>query len=170
MATWQTALFPLHHAIALTSALLSAEHMPDLQQLDALQVSAAEFKATLPDPVASMSGPIAGHMNDDHAESVLSITRHYVPLDTDISAARMLTIDRLGMEVECTSPEGLFTCRVPYIRCASAGIDGISILDDLAHGKLTQMLAMRSAGQTLSAVLMSPQLCSTATAAYNWIS
>ena len=81
------------------------------------QVSANAFSTAQPDPVAPFSAPIAAHMNDDHAAAMLAITRHYVPLDTPIDAARLLAIDRLGMEVECACVDGVFTCRVPFLRC-----------------------------------------------------
>lgn len=82
------------------------------------KVAAEEFLSTPADPVAPFSSPISKHMNEDHASSTLAIVKHFVPLDIDISAAKLQTLDRLGMEVECSSTEGPFTCRVPFTRPA----------------------------------------------------
>ena len=81
-----------------------------------LQLSADEFASAHPDPVAPLSGPIAAHVNDDHGDAMLAIVQHFVPLDTAVSHARLLGLDRLGMEVLCDSAEGQFNCRIPFIR------------------------------------------------------
>lgn len=92
--------------------------MADQACYNAVQVAAEEFLSTPADPVAPFSSPISKHMNEDHASSTLAIVKHFVPLDIDISAAKLQTLDRLGMEVECSSTEGPFTCRVPFTRHA----------------------------------------------------
>lgn len=99
-----------------------------------IQVSAVDYAAAQPDPVTPFSLPIATHMNEDHAAQMLAITRHYVPLDTAISAANLLTLDRLGMEVECASEQGLFTCRVPFVRCGQA----LQLLQGMVTSATTQ--------------------------------
>jgi len=42
----------------------------------AVQMSAAEYDAASPDPVAPFSRPIASHMNADHADSTAAMVRH----------------------------------------------------------------------------------------------
>ena len=81
-----------------------------------LQVSAQEFAAAQPDPIAPVSQPIAAHVNDDHSSATLAIVQHLVPVETKVTAARVLSFDRLGMEVVCTDAKGEFTCRIPFPR------------------------------------------------------
>jgi len=87
-------------------------------------ITAEEYAAAKPDPVAQFSGPVAGHMNDDHEDAMIAIVKGSTGLKKGIVGAKMLTIDRLGMnalvEREDT-PEGAdkpnkqsFKVRVPF--------------------------------------------------------
>lgn len=78
------------------------------------QVTGEEYLACSPDPVAAFSGPICGHMNDDHADATKAIVKHYTGLT--VESANMLTVDRLGMNVQCTRDGQTFKARVPWVR------------------------------------------------------
>ena len=56
------------------------------------QISAEEFAAAKSDPVAQFAGPIAQHMNADHAESSVAMLRHYIGID--VESASILGLDR----------------------------------------------------------------------------
>eukprot|EP00443_Scrippsiella_acuminata_P101701 CAMPEP_0115691582 /NCGR_PEP_ID=MMETSP0272-20121206/62731_1 /TAXON_ID=71861 /ORGANISM="Scrippsiella trochoidea, Strain CCMP3099" /LENGTH=360 /DNA_ID=CAMNT_0003131567 /DNA_START=50 /DNA_END=1128 /DNA_ORIENTATION=+ len=87
-------------------------------------ITAEEYAAAKPDPVAPFSGPIAGHMNDDHGDATLAIVKGTTGLKKGIVGAKLLTIDRLGMNVLVEredKPEGAeepnkqsFKVRVPF--------------------------------------------------------
>ncbi|CAL5219739.1 g1637 [Coccomyxa viridis] len=80
------------------------------------QISAEEFAAAKSDPVAQFAGPIAQHMNADHADSTAAMVRHYVGVN--VESASILSLDRLGLAVECKADGKAFSCRVPFVRPA----------------------------------------------------
>ena len=43
-----------------------------------LQISAEEYNAAEADPIAPFSSPVAGHMNEDHADATRAMIKHYV--------------------------------------------------------------------------------------------
>lgn len=75
-------------------------------------VSAAEYAAAAVDPVAQYSAPVCGHMNDDHAESITAMVKQYAGLTVD--SARMLSLDRLGVNVACSREGQSFKARLPF--------------------------------------------------------
>ncbi len=81
-----------------------------------------EYFACTSDPVAAFSAPICGHMNDDHADATRAIVKHYTGLT--VESANMLTVDRLGMNVQCTRDGQTFKARVPWVRCVGGGVGG----------------------------------------------
>ena len=53
------------------------------------------------------------HMNADHADSNLMYVKVYGSL-WSATAARMVVLDRMGMDLEVTVPEGLQRLRIPF--------------------------------------------------------
>lgn len=62
-------------------------------------ITAEEYAAAKPDPVAQFSIHVAEHMNVDHGESVLAMVKGTTGLKTGLVGAKLLTLDRLGMNV-----------------------------------------------------------------------
>ncbi len=55
-------------------------------------------------------------MNADHEADVIAVVKHYVGI-SNLSSAKMLSIDRLGMELQCCRQEGEpFRLRLPFPR------------------------------------------------------
>lgn len=85
-------------------------------------VTAEEYAAAAPDPVAGFGGAIAGHMNDDHRSSTKAMVRNYVGIDVD--DAEITSVDALGMYVKVTrTPKAAdqmqqFKIRLPFVRPA----------------------------------------------------
>ena len=75
-------------------------------------VSGEEYFAGAPDPVAGFSGPIAGHMNADHADSIVAMTKHFVGLT--VEEAKIASIDALGMNVAVKRDGETFKIRLPF--------------------------------------------------------
>ena len=61
-------------------------------------VDVASYAAASPDPLASVAEGIIGHMNADHAESLVTLCHHDAGR-TDVVAASMTAVDRYGFEV-----------------------------------------------------------------------
>ena len=83
-----------------------------------LQITAEEYMAARPDPVAIFASHVAAHMNNGHPESTSAIVRHYVGMAVD--SASMLSLDRLGFHAECMKNGETFKCRVPFIHPAES--------------------------------------------------
>jgi len=85
--------------------------------LHPLQVTAADYLAAQPDPVAAFAVHVAGHMNgeDSHVQDMCDMVQHYVGLK--VSAAKMLALDRLGTDLEVTRDGQTFKLRLPFIKC-----------------------------------------------------
>lgn len=60
-------------------------------------VSAPQYQSALPDPVAAYAPNVIKHMNDDHADSVVAIVKHY--LQVPCYGAELVGMDKLGMTV-----------------------------------------------------------------------
>lgn len=113
-------------------------------QIHHSQVAGEEYLACRPDPVAAFSGPICGHMNDDHADATKAIVKHYTGLT--VESANMLTVDRLGMNVQCTRDGQTFKARVPWVRPAE---DRKTIKDVIVE--MTRTAAAASKNESVAA-------------------
>ena len=82
--------------------------------LPALQISASDYAAAQPDPIASFAAPIAKHMNEDHAESTVAMLRHFGKLSAE--AAQIVGLDSLGLDLLVTKDSQSFKGRLPFAR------------------------------------------------------
>lgn len=73
-----------------------------------------EYSTAVPDPVAQFSAPVAGHMNEDHADAVAAIVKHVAGISVD--EAKMLNLDRLGFNAQCRRGPDTFKARIPFPR------------------------------------------------------
>ena len=76
-------------------------------------VSAAEYRAAEPDPLASTVRDILAHMNGDHGDAILAYARALAAI-ADAQAATMTAVDRYGFDLEVTAPGGAQTARVAF--------------------------------------------------------
>ena len=76
------------------------------------QVTPSEFWATSPDPVSQFTAPVCGHMNADHGESTIAMIKHYAGVQVD--SAKMMGVDRLGVETECLLGEESVNVRLTF--------------------------------------------------------
>ncbi len=76
-------------------------------------VTAEEYRAAEPDPLASAAAGILRHMNDDHASAVLAYARALAGV-ANASAATMTAVDRYGFEIAAVTPEGPRAARLEF--------------------------------------------------------
>ncbi|MCW0213695.1 MAG: DUF2470 domain-containing protein [Pseudonocardia sp.] len=96
-------------------------------------VPAAEYAAAEPDPLVPYRADIIGHMNADHADSLVAFCRSYAGLP-GTTAATMLDVDRRGFGVrsdaaeepvridfaaECRTPDDVRAAMVALVRGVS---------------------------------------------------
>ncbi len=76
-------------------------------------VSAEDYRAAEPDPLAGAAGGILRHMNDDHATAVLAYARALAGI-ADASGATMTAVDRYGFEIAALTPAGPRAARLEF--------------------------------------------------------
>jgi putative heme iron utilization protein len=102
-----------------------------------MQVDPAEYWAATPDPVAQFSKPVCGHMNADHADAIVAMVKNAVNID--VSEAKMLSLDRLGVNTACMIGDITVNVRLAFPEPAE---DRKSIKE--------RIVAMTKAGNTAS--------------------
>lgn len=78
-------------------------------------VSASDFRAATPDPIARAERGIVDHMNEDHADALL-LYCHAFSRATDAEKATMTSIDRYGFEMTAFGPFGQGPVRLAFAR------------------------------------------------------
>eukprot|EP00878_Enallax_costatus_P023672 GHUV01025200.1.p1 GENE.GHUV01025200.1~~GHUV01025200.1.p1 ORF type:complete len:335 (+),score=101.09 GHUV01025200.1:144-1148(+) len=106
-------------------------------------VTAEAYLLAKPDPVASFAPHVAGHMNgeDSHIQDMKDMVKHYVGLT--VSDVKMLEMDRLGVNMQCTKDKQGFKLRLPFIRPAE---DRKSVKEVLVEMTKTARAAVRDDG------------------------
>ena len=77
-------------------------------------VSAEEYFAAEPDPLADTAPGILEHMNADHADALLLLARVFGGIDAD--EASMTSVDRLGFHVRLKRGERIQGARISFTR------------------------------------------------------
>lgn len=77
-------------------------------------VTAADYVAASPDPLAEAAQGILDHMNADHADALVLLTRRRAQLEA--KSATMTSVDRLGFHVRVLTSEGMKGARIPFLR------------------------------------------------------
>ena len=75
-------------------------------------VDARDYVSAQSDPLAGSAAHIIEHMNNDHGEALIAITRHFGGLAAQ--AATMVSCDRLGFVVRAQTAEGMKGTRIPF--------------------------------------------------------
>jgi hypothetical protein len=83
-------------------------------------VSADQYRAAAPDPVAPFAPPVCGHMNADHGDAVAAMVAAAAggaQAGVTIERATMLSVDRLGFDADAVvagAGGGVVRARVPF--------------------------------------------------------
>lgn len=80
-------------------------------------VSASEYDAAQPDPLADSSSAIIEHMNADHADALILIARAFAGIVA--KEAVMTSVDRLGFHLRLTTAEKITGARIAFSREAT---------------------------------------------------
>ncbi|MBX3217092.1 MAG: DUF2470 domain-containing protein [Labilithrix sp.] len=76
-------------------------------------VTAEDYLAAEPDPLASAAAGILTHMNDDHADAVLAYAKALAGIAA-ATAATMTAVDRYGFEIAAATPAGPKAARLAF--------------------------------------------------------
>jgi heme iron utilization protein len=77
-------------------------------------VTAADYAAARPDPLADAAAGIVEHMNRDHADALIEYARHFAGEPAE--EATMVAVDRLGFKLRLRSGERLSSVRIAFPR------------------------------------------------------
>ena len=73
-----------------------------------------DYLAAQPDACQAYAAPVMSHMNDDHEEATRAMIQHYIGLE--VTSAKIVSLDRLGMMVKVESKWGGSKVRLPFTR------------------------------------------------------
>lgn len=82
-------------------------------------VTAEDYLAAEPDPLAEVASGIIDHMNQDHVSAMLLLAKGFA--DIEAEDAKMTAVDRLGFHVRLQTPERIRSIRIPFLREARTG-------------------------------------------------
>jgi len=94
-------------------------------------VSAADYVAAEPDPLADAASGIIEHMNADHIEAMLLLARGIGGVEA--TDAKMTAVDRLGFHVRLTTADGMKGIRIPFAREVRSGEDTRAVLVEMVQ-------------------------------------
>jgi putative heme iron utilization protein len=77
-------------------------------------VTAADYAAARPDPLADAAAGIVEHMNRDHADALVAYARHFAGEPAD--EATMVAVDRLGFKLRLRSGQRVSSARIAFPR------------------------------------------------------
>jgi heme iron utilization protein len=94
-------------------------------------VTAPDYTAAQPDPLANNAQGILDHMNADHSDSLVLLTKVHAKLETE--AATMTSVDRLGFHVRAQTPTGIKGARISFLREVANPADTRSVLVEMVR-------------------------------------
>lgn len=94
-------------------------------------VTASDYAAARRDPLAEAAQGILDHMNADHADALLLLTRTHAGLTPQ--AATMTSVDRLGFHVRVQTAAGMKGARIAFPREALTPADTRTVLVEMVR-------------------------------------
>jgi hypothetical protein len=92
-------------------------------------VTADDYRAARPDPLADAGPGIMEHMNKDHADALVAYARHFAREAAD--EATMIAVDRLGFRLRLRSGERLHAVRIAFPREIRSAAESRTILIEM---------------------------------------
>jgi putative heme iron utilization protein len=92
-------------------------------------VPASDYAMAQPDPLADAAQGILEHMNADHAEALILLTRNHAKLEAE--SAVMTSVDRLGFHVRVKTEGGMKGARISFSREAATPADTRAVLVEM---------------------------------------
>jgi putative heme iron utilization protein len=99
-------------------------------------VTASEYDRSQPDPLADSMAEIIQHMNADHKDALVLITRKFAHIESQ--EATMTAVDRLGFHVRVKTPDGMRGARVAFLRVVSNPAETRKVLVEMVQQARSQ--------------------------------
>ncbi len=94
-------------------------------------VTAADYLAAGADPLVDIAPSVVQHMNDDHAEALVFMARHFAGCAAE--SVRMTGVDRLGCDLQAVLTDGEQDLRVAFIRQATNADEVRKVLTEMVQ-------------------------------------
>jgi hypothetical protein len=92
-------------------------------------VTAADYDAARPDPLADAAKGILDHMNADHVDALILLAKVHAKLEAE--TATMTSVDRLGFHLRAQTAAGVKGVRIPFLREATTAGETRSVLVEM---------------------------------------
>src|SRR5262249_56733762 len=100
-------------------------------------VSASDYDRSRPDPLADSMAEIIQHMNADHKDALVLLTRTFAGIQS--TEATMTAVDRLGFHVRMKTPDGLRAARIAFLTEASNPAETRKVLVEMVQQARSQV-------------------------------
>ena len=94
-------------------------------------VTAADYEAARPDPLADAAAGILEHMNADHGDALVLLARKFAGIDSE--EATMTAVDRLGFNVRLKTPERMRGARIAFLQEVTTPEDTRKVLVEMVR-------------------------------------
>jgi hypothetical protein len=94
-------------------------------------VPAPEYDRAQPDPLADVAGEILQHMNIDHKDALILLTRVFAGIESQEAA--MTAVDRLGFHVRLKTQDGVKGTRIAFLREVSNPLEARKLLVEMVR-------------------------------------
>ena len=102
-------------------------------------VTAPDYAAASPDPLSEAAQGILDHMNADHSDALVLLTKVHAKLEAE--SATMTSVDRLGFHVRAVTPAGVKGARIAFSWPATTSNETRSVLVEMVkHARQTNAL------------------------------
>ena len=92
-------------------------------------VPASEYYSAQPDPLAESATEIIQHMNTDHGDALILLTRAFAGIESQEVA--MTSVDRLGFHVRLKTQDGTRGARIAFLREVSSPAEARKVLVEM---------------------------------------
>ncbi|MFZ0770196.1 MAG: DUF2470 domain-containing protein [Candidatus Sulfotelmatobacter sp.] len=100
-------------------------------------VQASDYNEAQPDPLADAAAGIVEHMNTDHKDALIVLTRVYAGIESQEAA--MTAVDRLGLHVRLKTAEGMRGVRIGFLREVGNAIEARKVLVEMVKQARQQL-------------------------------
>jgi heme oxygenase (biliverdin-IX-beta and delta-forming) len=94
-------------------------------------LTASEYDAAKPDPLADAAGEIIRHMNADHQDALIAIAREFGSLESQEAA--MTSVDRLGFHLRLKTTAGMRGTRIAFPREVGSSAETRAVLVEMTR-------------------------------------
>ncbi len=94
-------------------------------------VKASDYDQAQPDPLADVAAGIIEHMNADHKDALVLLTRQYAGIESQEAA--MTSVDRLGFHVRLKTADGVRGARIAFLREVRNANDARKVLVEMVQ-------------------------------------